>query len=215
MYNRFCCQDMACYGLLWLARITHSRTKRLLHTLDSSATATMPAADDSSPLLTTTTATTPRNTHHLAYIIHFTLGAGFLLPWNAFITAVDYFTYLYLSLNVDRVFSVTYMLVGLVSLLLIIFFSHKSNPFVRINVGLGLFVVALTVVPVMDVVYVKGERGVLCDGGRGRGLWVGGCVGSGCVDWGCREVAEAVYAGCCGLDRGVRELGSSCCKNGF
>ncbi|GAB2248268.1 hypothetical protein Droror1_Dr00008150 [Drosera rotundifolia] len=120
----------------------------------------MPAVADSSPLLTTTTATTPRNTHHLAYIIHFTLGAGFLLPWNAFITAVDYFTYLYPSLNVDRVFSVTYMLVGLVSLLLIILFSHKSNPFVRINVGLGLFVVALTVVPVMDVVYVKGETGV-------------------------------------------------------
>ncbi|GAB2220497.1 hypothetical protein Droror1_Dr00008152 [Drosera rotundifolia] len=120
----------------------------------------MPAADDSSPLLTTTTATTPRDTHHLAYIIYFTLGAGFLLPWNAFITAVDYFTYLYPSLNVDRIFSVTYMLVGLVSLLLIIFFSHKSNPFVRINVGLGLFVVALTVVPVTDVVYVKGETGV-------------------------------------------------------
>ncbi|KAL9258131.1 Equilibrative nucleotide transporter 1-like protein [Drosera capensis] len=121
----------------------------------------MPATDDSSPLLTTTTiTTTPSDTHHLAYIIYFTLGAGFLLPWNAFITAVDYFTYLYPSLNVDRVFSVTYMLVALVSLLLIILFSHKSNPFVRINVGLGLFVVALTVVPVMDVVYVKGETGV-------------------------------------------------------
>ena len=30
----------------------------------------------------------------VGYLIFFTLGAGFLLPWNAYITAVDYFSYL-------------------------------------------------------------------------------------------------------------------------
>lgn len=52
------------------------------------------------------------------------------------------------------------MVIGLISLLFIVFNSHKSNAYVRINVGLGLFVVSLLVVPVMDVVYVKGQVGV-------------------------------------------------------
>lgn len=43
---------------------------------------------------------------------------------------------------------------------MIVAFAHKSNAFVRINVGLGVFVASLLVVPVMDVVYVKGESGV-------------------------------------------------------
>ncbi|KAK1281492.1 Equilibrative nucleotide transporter 1 [Acorus calamus] len=34
----------------------------------------------------------------------FTLGASFLLPWNAYINAVDYFTYLYPGQPVNCVF---------------------------------------------------------------------------------------------------------------
>ncbi|GAA0176790.1 transporter [Lithospermum erythrorhizon] len=102
----------------------------------------------------------PKDTFHLAYIIYFTLGAGYLLPWNAFITAVDYFSLLYPTFSVDRVFAVVYMIIGLLCLIIIVAFGHKSNAFVRINIGLGLFVVSLLVVPVMDVVYVKGESGV-------------------------------------------------------
>ncbi|KAJ0620392.1 putative equilibrative nucleoside transporter [Helianthus annuus] len=52
------------------------------------------------------------------------------------------------------------MIVGLICILFIVFLSHKSNAFVRINVGLGLFVVSLLVVPVMDVTYIKGQVGV-------------------------------------------------------
>ncbi|XP_019163987.1 PREDICTED: equilibrative nucleotide transporter 1-like isoform X1 [Ipomoea nil] len=103
----------------------------------------------------------PKDSFHLGYIIYFTLGAGYLLPWNAFVTAVDYFSYLYPDASVDRVFAVVYMVVGLICLLLIIAFAHKSNSFVRINVGLALFVAALLAVPLMDVFYVKGSVGVL------------------------------------------------------
>ncbi|KAJ0770077.1 hypothetical protein HanPI659440_Chr07g0252971 [Helianthus annuus] len=46
------------------------------------------------------------------------------------------------------------MIVGLICVLFIIFFSYKSNAFVRINVGLDLFVVSLLVVPIMDVFVV-------------------------------------------------------------
>lgn len=102
----------------------------------------------------------PPDTFHLAYIIYFTLGLGFLLPWNAFITAVDYFSYLYPEASVDRIFAVAYMLVGLFCLVIIVFYAHKSDAWVRINVGLGLFVVALVVVPVMDAVYIKGRVGL-------------------------------------------------------
>ncbi|GAV78750.1 Nucleoside_tran domain-containing protein [Cephalotus follicularis] len=102
----------------------------------------------------------PQDTYHLGYIIYFTLGLGFLLPWNAFITAVDYFSYLYPDASVDRIFSVVYMLVGLTCLLIIVFYARKSDAFVRINVGLGLFIVSLLVVPVTDLVYVKGRVGL-------------------------------------------------------
>ncbi|WOH16522.1 hypothetical protein DCAR_0936077 [Daucus carota subsp. sativus] len=102
----------------------------------------------------------PKDTYHLAYIIYFTIGVGYLLPWNAFITAVDYFSYLYPNTSVDRTFAIVYMLVGLICLVFILAYAHKSTSFVRINVGFVMFVGALVVVPLMDVGYVKGRVGV-------------------------------------------------------
>lgn len=102
----------------------------------------------------------PEDKFHLAYVIYFALGVGYLLPWNAFITAVDYFSYLYPEASVDRVFAVVYMLIGLVCLMFIVLYAQKSEAYVRINVGLGLLVVSLLVVPVMDAVYIKGRVGM-------------------------------------------------------
>ncbi|XP_057456921.1 equilibrative nucleotide transporter 1 [Lotus japonicus] len=102
----------------------------------------------------------PEDKWQLAYIIYFTLGLGYLLPWNAFITAVDYFSYLYPDASVDRIFAVVYMLVGLFGLFLIILYRHKSQAFVRINLGLALFVVSLLVVPLIDAFYIKGRVGL-------------------------------------------------------
>lgn len=130
----------------------------------------------------------PKDSFQFAYIIFFTLGAGILLPWNAFITAVDYFDYLYPDQSIDRIFAVAYMLTGLVSLLIIIFCRRKSDAFLRINMGLGLFVVALLVVPFTDWFYIKGRSG-LYDGfyvtvgalglsGLADALVQGGLIGS-------------------------------------
>ena len=55
-----------------------------------------------------------------AYLIFFLLGVGFLLPWNAFITAIDYFSFLYPNAHVGALFSVAYMLTCLTSLLLLL-----------------------------------------------------------------------------------------------
>ena len=129
-------------------------------------TTTANDGDSESTVLLTTTSTSPTTTaaapipkdkFHLAYIIYFTLGCGYLLPWNAFITAVDYFTYLYPDASVDRIFAVVYMVIGLICLVVIILYSNKSHVFVRINAGLGLFVVALLIVPLLDVFYLRGQ----------------------------------------------------------
>ncbi|GMI99733.1 equilibrative nucleotide transporter 1 [Hibiscus trionum] len=130
----------------------------------------------------------PEDRFNLAYIIYFTLGVGILLPWNSFITAVDYFSYLYSEASVGRVFGVSYMVVGLFCLLIIVLYAHKSEAYMRINVGLALFVVSLLVVPVMDVVYIKGRVGlydgfyvtvgVLALAGAADALVQGGLIGA-------------------------------------
>nr|AAF26446.1 putative nucleoside transporter [Arabidopsis thaliana] len=130
----------------------------------------------------------PSDSYHFAYIIYFTLGVGFLLPWNAFITAVDYFSYLYPSTAVDRIFAVIYMLVAPVCLfVIVVFYAHKSLASFRINLGLLLFVIALLVVPVLDLVYVKGQVGLYAGfdvtsaavalSGLGDALMQGGLIG--------------------------------------
>ncbi|XP_004228548.1 equilibrative nucleotide transporter 1 [Solanum lycopersicum] len=129
---------------------------------------------ESTSLLTPSNPKIPKDSFHIAYIIYFTLGAGYLLPWNAFITAVDYFSYLYPDVMVDRIFAIVYMIVGLIGLLFIVAFSNKTSAFVRINVGMFLFVVALVTVPLMDVFYVDGRVGVYAGFGVTVGL-VGIC----------------------------------------
>ncbi|TYH04833.1 hypothetical protein ES288_A08G036500v1 [Gossypium darwinii] len=79
------------------------------------------------------------------------------------------------------------MVVGLACLLVIVFYAHKSKAYMRINVGLGIFVVSLLVVPVMDAVYIKGQVGLydkfyvtvglLALAGIGDALVQGGLIG--------------------------------------
>ncbi|KAG4179155.1 hypothetical protein ERO13_A10G088800v2 [Gossypium hirsutum] len=154
---------------------------------DASAIGGGPEPDSESTLLLRTFLK-PEDKFNLGYIIYFTLGVGFLLPWNSFITAVDYFSYLYPEASVHRVFAVVYMVVGLACLLVIVFYAHKSEAYMRINVGLGIFVVSLLVVPVMDAVYIKGRVrlydgfyvtvGLLALAGIGDALVQGGLIGA-------------------------------------
>ncbi|KAK1281677.1 Equilibrative nucleotide transporter 1 [Acorus calamus] len=102
----------------------------------------------------------PKGHYRVAYVVFFTLGAGFLLPWNAFITAVDYFANLYLGQPVDQVFAVAYMLTCLLFLGLIILLANKSATSYRVNVGNALLILSLLVVPIMDFAYIKGRVGI-------------------------------------------------------
>ncbi|KAJ8447258.1 hypothetical protein Cgig2_030489 [Carnegiea gigantea] len=128
---------------------------------------------------------------HLPLCLHHLLHFGSRVPppiWNDFITTVDYFNYLYLDQSVDLAFVIVYTPVGLFSLLFIIFTAQKSDAYVRINMGLGLFVVALLVKAITDVAYIKGQSG-LSDGlyviiavlglsGLADALVQGGLIGS-------------------------------------
>ncbi|CAN6540801.1 unnamed protein product [Malus baccata var. baccata] len=93
----------------------------------------------------------PRDAYKIAYIIHFLLGAGSLLPWNAFITAVDYFGRLYPTKHVEKVFSVAYMSSSLLVLLVMMSWSNwweKMSPRLKLNLGFSLFILSLMVAPI-------------------------------------------------------------------
>ncbi|GJW52780.1 equilibrative nucleotide transporter 8 [Tanacetum coccineum] len=97
--------------------------------------------------------TKPKDTYKIAYMIHFLLGAGNLLPWNALITAIDYFGYLYPDKHVEKVFSVAYMSSSLLVLIVMIRWNNFSELVtfqVRMNIGFAMFVVSLMVTPTID-----------------------------------------------------------------
>ncbi|KAG5559450.1 hypothetical protein RHGRI_009101 [Rhododendron griersonianum] len=98
--------------------------------------------------------TEPRDTFKIAYAIHFLLGAGNLLPWNALITAADYFGHLYPSKHVERVFSVAYMSSSLLVLALIMGLGGNCKMIMsfrmRMNLGFSLFVLSLMVILLLD-----------------------------------------------------------------
>lgn len=111
-----------------------------------------------------------RDTYNAAYLIHFLLGAGNLLPWNALITAVDYFGYLYPNKHVDKAFPVAYMGSSLLVLVLLMCCSswNKLPRFrTRMNLGFSLFILALMTAPIMDWIGHKNEPGANLNGAYG------------------------------------------------
>lgn len=95
----------------------------------------------------------PADKFKLAYILHFFLGAGNLLPWNALITAIDYFGSLYPGHHVEKVFSVVYMGCSLLVLVLLLnwgFCRRSLSLRLRLNLGFSMFVVSLMSTPLMN-----------------------------------------------------------------
>lgn len=91
-----------------------------------------------------------RNEERIAQWHFFLLGAAMLLPWNAFITAVDYLGQIFPGQHIDRVFSVVYMSVNIVSIALnFLLQRHVSIP-TRMVVGLLGYVFAMVAVPIAD-----------------------------------------------------------------
>ncbi|XP_076932682.1 equilibrative nucleotide transporter 8-like [Bidens hawaiensis] len=132
--------------------------------------------------------TKQNDTYKLAYMIHFLLGAGNLLPWNTLITAIDYFGYLYPEKHVEKVFSVAYMSSSLLVLVVMISWRNLSTKVsfrMRMNIGFTVFVICLIVTPTIDwtgawhsrnMFYVVVATVVFC--GLADGLIGGSLIGS-------------------------------------
>ncbi|KAK9803157.1 hypothetical protein WJX72_005612 [[Myrmecia] bisecta] len=96
--------------------------------------------------------TVPRDKGHIAYFVYLQLGIGLLFPWNAFITAVDYFEAQYPGRHTDRLFTVCYLPTNLAAIALMIHYQRRVTARLRILTGYAGFVVAMVAVPVLDAV---------------------------------------------------------------
>ncbi|GJS22463.1 equilibrative nucleotide transporter 8-like protein [Tanacetum coccineum] len=140
--------------------------------------------------------TVQKDTYKIAYMIHFLLGAGNLLPWNALITAIDYFGYLYPEKHVEKVFSVAYMSSSLLALVVMIKWSNLRRTVSfrgRMNIGFTMFLISLMVTPTLggSRFYVIVASVVVC--GLADGLIGGSLIGSaGKLP---KEYMQAIFAG--------------------
>lgn len=95
----------------------------------------------------------PKDHFHLVYICMLMAGAGFLFPWSSYISAIDYFFFLYHSQfpTVSEAIPVTYLLTTLlfstVNVGLVGLFSIHS----RIRFGYLMFSLSLVFVPLLDI----------------------------------------------------------------
>ncbi|KAH8968424.1 hypothetical protein BDL97_03G127000 [Sphagnum fallax] len=101
----------------------------------------------------------PRDEYNAAYSVFFALGVGLILPWNAFISAVDYFQVLYPDAHTDRVFALAYMFPCLFTLVYLTFYCRKFSASSRINGGLTLFLAAIVLIPIVDQLFITGSQG--------------------------------------------------------
>ncbi len=101
----------------------------------------------------------PRDDYNAAYSVFFALGVGLILPWNAFISAVDYFQVLYPDAHTDRVFALAYMFPCLFTLVYLTFYCRKFSASSRINGGLTLFLAAIVLIPIVDQLFITGSQG--------------------------------------------------------
>jgi equilibrative nucleoside transporter 1/2/3 len=86
-----------------------------------------------------------------AWACYFLLGCGFLAPWNAFITAVDYFAAVFPGRHIDRLFTVAYLPPCLISLVLFTVYSPPSSLHARILAGYIGFTIILLAVPLVSL----------------------------------------------------------------
>ena len=99
------------------------------------------------------------------YLCWVFLGMGILFPWNAFITAVDYFGLLYPIRQVDRWFSVVYMAPNLVTEVVMVRFGQRVRAGTRVQVGFWAFAVALLVIPIIDAAGIEQDTAGAAVGG--------------------------------------------------
>ncbi|GLI59808.1 hypothetical protein VaNZ11_001774 [Volvox africanus] len=143
----------------------------------------------------------PRRSSRISFwgrACYFFLGAGMLAAWNALITATDYFGAVYPGWHTDRLFTVSYLPVCLLMLMVGIRYPDLPPQPSRIRLGYAGFTLAMAAVPLVDAFFVApaGTRGGA--GGATAGLAaapVGGLVAV--------VVCVAIVGACDGLCQGA------------
>ena len=93
----------------------------------------------------------PKDQLHIIYIITILVSAGILFPWNSYISAIDYFKFLYPTQRVENVIPYTYMSLTLFS---VVFTIGSINLFPlhgRIAFGYIIYFLVLLFIPLLDI----------------------------------------------------------------
>ena len=85
-----------------------------------------------------------------AQAVFLLLGIGSLLPWNAFVTAVDYYQHFYPQYHPDRTIPVLYMIINVVVTGLLVKYGNAIELNTKILFGFSGYAVAMLGVPVID-----------------------------------------------------------------
>ncbi|KAL6046313.1 Equilibrative nucleoside transporter 1 [Balamuthia mandrillaris] len=93
----------------------------------------------------------PKDKFFLCYLVFVLLGVGALFPWNAFLTAIDYFSDLYDDFPFAFALALAYNYPSVISLLLSIRFGPKFSFTSRILFGLLVNCLVMIVVPLIKV----------------------------------------------------------------
>eukprot|EP00890_Picochlorum_soloecismus_P002005 jgi/Picsp_1/2805/NSC_01031-R1_equilibrative nucleoside transporter len=84
-------------------------------------------------------------------VLYFILGVGILMPWNAFITAADYYQSVFPGKHVDRLITVCYLPLNLMVLALLIPLHNSGHSVKRVLFGFIVFALSMLIVPLMDM----------------------------------------------------------------
>lgn len=90
----------------------------------------------------------PSRTLYISYLF---LGMGTLFPWNAYITAIDYYIVRYPHLHVDRFITIAYLPINLIVIALFVHYHHTTLSNKRIIVGFLSFTFAMLLMPLLDL----------------------------------------------------------------
>lgn len=93
----------------------------------------------------------PGDRYHAIYFAMLLAGAGFLLPYNSFITDVDYLHHKYPGTSIVFDMSLTYILVALVAVLFNNALVERLSPHTRITAGYILALGPLLFISICDV----------------------------------------------------------------
>lgn len=108
----------------------------------------MPSYEEKQPLVSGFSGV-PQDKYHVAYCIFALQGLGVLLPWNAFISAGDYFSALYGSSFVFFI-SLAFNWSGVFVFALLMKLLPRFSFLSRVLTSLALFFVVLIIIPFLD-----------------------------------------------------------------